>query len=103
VKITIQYFEGCPHWSLAEQRLLQAAQDLNVADLEIAREQITSMDDAARLDFQGSPTLLLEGRDAFPRSESSGVLSCRIYQTEEGPQGAPSVAQLRHLLRLAPR
>src|SRR6266851_3633450 len=78
VKITIQFFDGCPHWELAKRRLLQAPADIGP-------------EDAQRLDFHGSPTFLVNGRDPFAGGDAPASLGCRVYQTEEGIQGAPSV------------
>ncbi len=101
MKITIQFFDGCPHWELAERRLRQAMTDVGREDVQIMYQRIDSLDDAERLDFQGSPTFLVNGRDPFSERGVAASLSCRVYQTEEGTQGAPSVPQLRHVLRTA--
>ncbi len=101
LKITIQYFEGCPHLELAERRLRKALTDLGREDAEIAYQRIDSPDEAERIDFHGSPTFLVNGSDPFSGRELPASWGCRIFQTEEGAQGAPSVAQLRHVLRSA--
>ena len=101
MKITIQYFNGCPHWQLAEQRLRHAIADLGREDVEISFQRIDSPDEAEQLSFHGSPTLLVNGRDVFAGREFPVNFGCRVYTTEEGTQGAPSVAQLRHVLRSA--
>lgn len=101
MNVTIQFFEGCPHWQVAEQRLRRALSDIGRAEVEIGHQQVDSAEDAERLDFHGSPTILINGHDRFPARESPPALACRIYQTEEGAQGAPSIAQLRHVLRSA--
>ncbi len=102
MKITIQFSEGCPHLKLAEDRLRQAIADLGREGVEVIYQRIDSPGDAERLDFHGSPTFLVNGRDPFAGREVPASFGCRIYQTEEGTQGAPSVAQLRHVLRSAP-
>ena len=101
MKITIQFFDGCPHWKLAEQRLLHAMSDLAREDVEITYQRVDSPEDAERLAFHGSPTFLVGGRDVFARREMDVNFGCRVYETEEGTQGVPSVAQLRHVLRSA--
>jgi len=99
VKITIQFIDGCPHLELAERRLRQALADIGREDVQITQQRIDSPEDAQRLDFHGSPTFLVNGRDPFAGGEAPASLGCRVYQTEEGIQGAPSVPQLRHVLR----
>ena len=101
MKITIQFFDGCPHWEVAEQRLRQAIADVRREDVQIEYQRIDSPEEAERLDFHGSPTLLVNGSDPFAGREVPAGLGCRVYQTEEGSQGAPSVARLRHVLRTA--
>lgn len=99
--IIVQYSDGCPHWKLAEQHLRHALADIGAQDAQILYQRIDSPADADRLGFHGSPTLLVNGRDPFPARDVPTGLGCRTYQTEEGARGAPSVAQLRHVLRLA--
>lgn len=101
MKIIIQFLEGCPHRELAEVRLRQALADLGREGAQITHQRIDSPEDAERLGFHGSPTFLVNGRDPFAMQELPAGLGCRVYQTEVGAQGAPSVAQLRHVLRSA--
>ena len=42
----------------------------------------------------GSPTILLDGRDLFGSAPSEPSISCRLYRTETGVEGAPSVNSL---------
>ena len=51
-------------------------------------------------EFAGSPTIRIDGVDPFAeRASSSGAFSGRIYRGETGLSGAPSVEQLRQMLR----
>src|SRR6266536_1371843 len=70
VKITIQFFDGCQHWELAERRLRQAAADIGQEELQITYQRIDSPEDAERSDFHGSPTFLVNGRDPFGGGEA---------------------------------
>src|SRR5260370_33418076 len=54
-KITIQFFDGCPHWELAERRLRQALADLGREDVQITQTRSDSPEAAQRLDFHGPP------------------------------------------------
>ncbi len=51
-------------------------------------------DEAERLRFRGSPTILIDGVDPFAEEEAPFGLSCRIYQTDRAMEGSPSVTQL---------
>ncbi|KGJ72437.1 alkylmercury lyase, partial [Cryobacterium roopkundense] len=50
--------------------------------------------EAAAVPFAGSPTILLDGADAFPTGVRIADLACRVYRTDSGFAGVPSVAQL---------
>src|SRR6266851_1242777 len=76
VKITIQFFDGCPHWELAERRLRKALADIGREDVQITQQRIDSPEDAQRLDFHGSPTFLVNGRDPFAAGEAPASLGC---------------------------
>ena len=54
-------------------------------------------DDAARLEFHGSPTVLVDGVDLFP-TQPVRSLACRVYATERGYAGAPTPSQIEEAL-----
>jgi len=97
VQVTIQYFEGCPHWKLAEERVRKALRDLSRENVTVEHQLIDSPGMAERVAFRGSPTILIDGRDPFATGAEPVGLTCRVFPTEEGPQGAPTEAQLRRL------
>jgi hypothetical protein len=55
-------------------------------------------EEALRLGFRGSPTILLDGQDPFADQDAPVGLACRLYATEGGLQGAPTIDQLRAAL-----
>lgn len=90
--ITLRYFDGCPNWQTADARLREAlATDHIHAD--IIYEAVNTPEEAERLRFTGSPTVLIDGAEPFPVAETSFGLACRVYQTEVGLEGSPSVRQ----------
>ena len=93
MEIQLLYFEGCPHWTVMEERLREA---LSLAGNSQAIEHVLveSPEEADALHFTGSPSLLIGGQDPFPSSSTEFGLSCRVYSTPGGPQGAPTVEQL---------
>ncbi|MEO7557153.1 MAG: hypothetical protein ABIV94_11185 [Acidimicrobiales bacterium] len=95
MQITVQYILGCPHADLAAQRVTAAAVVLGL-DVPVTM-QLVDDESTAALGFAGSPTILIDEADLFP-AEPSG-LSCRLYATDEGPQGAPSIEQAVDALR----
>jgi hypothetical protein len=61
MEITVQYLAGCPNVELLRQRLSDVR-----CDLEAVRFQpIDSAEEAQRLGFRGSPTILVSGDDPF--------------------------------------
>lgn len=94
MQVTLRYFDGCPNWRIAEERLRAALADVGSGDEPIALERVETREEAVRLDFRGSPTVLIDGRDPFADGTADVGLACRVYATPEGLQGAPSRDQL---------
>jgi hypothetical protein len=92
-RITLRYFDGCPNWQVARTRLQQAMEQLDRA-AELKLERIESAEQAEQLSFPGSPTILIGGIDPFADHNAPSGLSCRIYRTDAGLEGSPSVGQL---------
>lgn len=97
MRIALEYVDGCPSWKLLERRLREALSQTGLS-AEIAGRRIDSPDQAEQLGFNGSPTVLIDGRDPFAGAAPAAGLACRVYSTEEGLQGSPTVAQLRAAL-----
>ncbi|MBA3621244.1 MAG: thioredoxin family protein [Euzebyales bacterium] len=92
MNVTLLYFEGCPNWKVADERVSALSDELGLA---VERRLIETPEEAEAVGFRGSPTILVDGRDPFATGDESAGLACRIYQTPEGPQGAPTAEQLR--------
>ncbi|MGQ0618265.1 MAG: thioredoxin family protein [Acidimicrobiia bacterium] len=92
MEIELLYFEDCPNWRVADERLAELAAEHTLA---VRRRLVTTPEEADALGFRGSPTILVDGRDPFAVGDEPTGLSCRIYRTPEGPAGSPTVAQLR--------
>ena len=63
---------------------------LQALGIEPVLERVESPEEAERGRFVGSPTILIDGRDAFPTSDSSFGLTCRVYATPDGLAGCPT-------------
>lgn len=92
--IVLRYFSGCPNWRVAVERLQEALVIVGATAAVVTLEEVETPEHAVRLDFDGSPSIVIDGRDPFAREGAPVGLACRIYSTEDGPQGAPSVRQL---------
>ena len=91
--ITLLYFEGCPNWTLADERLTALAAER--PDLRVTRHLVDTPEEAERTGFHGSPSILVDGVDVFAEPGSVVGLSCRRYLTPNGYEGAPTLEQLR--------
>ncbi|HET7305024.1 MAG TPA: thioredoxin family protein [Segeticoccus sp.] len=91
--VQLLYFDGCPHWTLAEERLHSALARAGRDD-EIRHVLVDTPEDAERLGFVGSPTILVDGHDPFASGEEQPALACRVFSTPNGAEGSPTVEQL---------
>ena len=99
MQVKVLYFDDCPNWSVARRRLYEALGAAGLADrVEVSYQRVETAEEAERVGFRGSPTILVDGRDPWAEGAAISGLSCRIYRTEHGPDGAPSVAQLAEAL-----
>ena len=94
--ITLLYFEGCPSWKVADDRLTSIAAERD--DITVTRHLVDTPEEAERTRFHGSPSIRVDGVDPFAEPHSEVGLSCRRYLTPDGYQGAPTLQQLRAVL-----
>jgi len=94
--ITLLYFDDCPNWRVADERLAAIAAER--ADLKVTRHLVDTLEEAERVGFHGSPSILVDGVDVFAEPDAGVGLSCRVYRTPDGRAGAPTVEQLRAAL-----
>lgn len=96
--VKVLYFEGCPNWKVADERLRAVLDAGSAGEVDVTYQAVDTPEEAARVGFRGSPTILIDGHDPWAELGGPFGLSCRIYQTEHGPEGSPSVAQLAEAL-----
>lgn len=97
MKITLQYFDGCPNWKMTKADLTTLIADHGL-ETTISYQLIDTPEAAEEHNFRGSPTVLMEGVDPFADPDAPTGLSCRIYKTETGMAGTPSLSQLEEAL-----
>lgn len=95
MRVTLQYFDGCPNWKTTDAHLRRLSTD---HEIEVDYELIDSIEMAEEAQFRGSPTVLIEGVDPFAKEEAPVGLACRIYQTDHGPSGSPTLSQLQDVI-----
>jgi hypothetical protein len=101
VLVSLLYFDGCPHWRLADERLREALDRVGQPDELIEYLTVTTPEQAHALRFRGSPTVLVNGQDPFLDRAAPVGLSCRLYRTGDGVDGSPTVDQLVEALARA--
>ena len=99
MKIELFHIDDCPSMTGALENL-RAALALEKMDADVQLVKVENDAQAERLRFLGSPSFRLEGADLWPEQRKRYNLSCRVYATPQGLQGALTVAMLREKLRL---
>jgi hypothetical protein len=93
MEVVVLYLEGCPSKELAESRVRLAVENVGAA-VQIRSQRVESVAEANLLGFGGSPTVLLDAVDVFGGHSRVDGLTCRLYRTEHGLEGAPSLDDL---------
>jgi hypothetical protein len=93
-EVKLRYFDGCPNWRTTYDRLRAVLRDEGMAEIEPTLERIETPEDAERLRFAGSPTIIIDGVDPFEEAETAFGLTCRVYRTPDGLAGSPTAEQL---------
>ena len=96
MEIMLQYFDDCPNWRVTDRHLSTLVGE--GLDATVALQRIENFNNAIEHGFRGSPTVLIDGVDPFTHNEAPWGLSCRIYDTESGPAGSPTLEQLRAVI-----
>lgn len=99
VNVTLQYFDGCPNWRETEVMLERLVAE--GFEVSLQRQRIETPEEAERHNFRGSPTVVIAGIDPFADPGAPTGLACRVYRTEEGYSGSPSLDQLRAAIQAA--
>jgi hypothetical protein len=94
MKIDLLYFEDCPSWQKGLENLhtVLSAENLE-ADIRLIRVETDEV--AAKEEFLGSPSFRVGGQDVWPEERQTYHLGCRIYATEDGLRGFPTVSMLK--------
>ncbi|CAN5587391.1 hypothetical protein BH24ACT20_BH24ACT20_05840 [soil metagenome] len=84
MKIDFFYFEECPSHEQALERLRKVIAEEEI-EADISITEVSTEEQAQDLEFAGSPTILVEGRDISPHLEHPNyALTCRTYHLEDG-------------------
>jgi hypothetical protein len=85
VTVEFLYWDGCPSHPEALADLRAALAELGHEGLEVTVRRIDDEEEAVAERFVGSPTIRVDGTDAFPPppDEPPG-LTCRVYRLWDG-------------------
>jgi hypothetical protein len=102
IEVTFLYYEDCPSHDQALERLRAVMHEEGI-QAEINVIKVETEEEALRLQFVGSPTILMNGQDIDPPSvEARYALTCRAYRLEDGRiSPLPSANMVRRALRRA--
>jgi hypothetical protein len=100
MKVELLWWEGCPSHpeTLTDLERVLAEEDVSA---EVEMVEVESDEQARAERFPGSPTVRLDGVDAFPATETEPFsLTCRVYRLRDGRISAtPDPEDLRDAVR----
>ncbi|HET7398307.1 MAG TPA: thioredoxin family protein [Intrasporangium sp.] len=103
MKVELLYFEGCPNWLVADERLRQALDQVGARETRVEHVLVSTPEEAQERRFRGSPTVLVDGWDPFAQPDAPVGLSCRLYRSNGRLAGAPTVEELVEAITSAGR
>ena len=97
--IEILYFDGCPNYRETLERVRAVVRRLDV-EADIETTEVETDEQARDLDFRGSPSVRVEGRDIEPNVEGRTTVGrgCRVYSTAQGTSGVPPVDMIEEAI-----
>jgi hypothetical protein len=93
MRVELFYFDGCPNWKVADERLREAVRTVARDDITVRSRKIETPSQAKAVRFTGSPTIRINGEDPFATGDEHIGLACRLYRTPVGLSGSPTVGQ----------
>jgi hypothetical protein len=99
--IEILYYDGCPTWQKALERVRQVVAQARLEEhTEIQTVRVETDEQAQELGFLGSPTIRVDGHDveASSQARTDFGLQCRVYQNGGRLTGIPDADLIRSAL-----
>ncbi|SDJ52366.1 hypothetical protein SAMN05444157_3788 [Frankineae bacterium MT45] len=101
--IELLVIPDCPNADVAAGLLRGALDDVGLTAVSFVTTVVETEADAERLNFFGSPTILIDGHDPFASNVAAPAVACRMYEGPDGPAGVPDVRALRKALKSSAR
>ena len=93
----LRVIADCPNSAAALELFRRALAAEEIAgDLRVV--ELTTAEEAEKLDFHGSPSFIAHGLDLFS-SAAGAALACRVYPSSSGLSGLPKLEDLQAALR----
>jgi hypothetical protein len=84
----------CPHRAEAVARLRTALAATRTEAAVVSERVIANQAQAVAAGMNGSPTILVDGVDLFAVEPAEPSVSCRLFPSQAGHEGAPTVDAL---------
>jgi hypothetical protein len=95
LEVQLLAIQDCPHFTQARQDLENVLRK-GIIEVPIQLVFVSSLDDAEFLEFQGSPTIRINGEDVVPQPELPIAYGCRVYRDVDGRMiGSPPIEAIR--------
>jgi hypothetical protein len=100
MEVELLVVPDCPHETTAYDLIHSALKQLDLR-ASIITTVIETDEHAVERRFQGSPTILVNGRDPFSQPGAPVGMACRMYETPAGLAGVPPLDEFCQALALA--
>src|SRR5688572_5021745 len=91
--IELLYVRDCPNREIA-RNLVDMALAQTRLNATVREREVHSPEEAQRLGMRGSPTILIDGDDPFAAGPDTAGMACRLYRSDAGLGGVPTIGQL---------
>lgn len=91
MRVELLYWDEDPNYMRARQDLVDVLTE-DAFETTIQMIAVNSEEDARLLEFPGSPTIRIDGRDILPQADGSFRLGLREYPVDDG-SSAPTPAK----------
>jgi hypothetical protein len=100
--VQLLLWSGCPSHERARLQLREVMEGLGLDPDSVVERAVETDEEARELGFVGSPTILVDGRDAVEPGDRPAALTCRLYRRRDGSASPlPDTEDLREALARA--
>jgi hypothetical protein len=101
--IEFQFFDGCPNSKATLANIEELISEGLIAKEELKITEVPTMELAERYNFQGSPSVLMDGVDIYTGEKPTGFsYNCRVYKIDGKHTGILSKEFIRSKISTRP-